>query len=47
VIGIAEACVFNPDDRLVRLLTTVIAESNEILRPEFTGQPAEQPLVSA
>lgn len=36
VIGIAEACVFNPDDRLVKLLTTVIAEANAILRPEHT-----------
>ena len=34
VIGIAEACVYNPDDRLVKLLTTVISECNEILRPE-------------
>jgi hypothetical protein len=34
VIGIAEACIADPDDRLVRLLTTVIDESMEILRPE-------------
>jgi hypothetical protein len=40
VIGIAEACVVDPDDRLVKLLTKVIAESQEILRPQPTTAPA-------
>lgn len=46
VIGIAEACVHDPDERLVRLLETVIAESAEILRPAFSDEPAERPLVT-
>ena len=37
VIGIAEACVFNPDDRLVGLLTSVIGECDQILRSEPTA----------
>jgi hypothetical protein len=44
VIGIAEACVVDPDDRLVKLLTKVIAESNEILRPEPTSAPTARVL---
>jgi hypothetical protein len=44
VIGIAEACVVDPDDRLVKLLTKVIAESSEILRPQPTAAPAEKVL---
>jgi len=34
VIGIAEACVLDPDERLVNLLTSVVAECNLILRPD-------------
>lgn len=34
VIGIAEACIADPDGRLVALLTAAIAESTAILRPE-------------
>ena len=34
VIGIAEACVSDPDARLVALLTRVITESTELLRPQ-------------
>jgi hypothetical protein len=44
VIGIAEACVLDPDERLVRLLTTVIAETSEILRPQHAGAPARVPV---
>ncbi|WP_213815059.1 hypothetical protein [Glaciihabitans sp. dw_435] len=33
VIGIAEACVVDRGDRLVRLLTSVIEETTEILEP--------------
>jgi hypothetical protein len=45
VIGIAEACVTDPDDRLVALLARVVAESNAILRPENTPAPSEMTLV--
>jgi len=39
VIGIAEACVLDPDERLVTLLASVVAECNLILRPDVV--PAE------
>jgi hypothetical protein len=44
VIGIAEACVGDADDRLVRLLATVIAETKEILRPD-TIPVAQEPVL--
>jgi hypothetical protein len=40
VIGIAEACIVDPDDRLVKLLTKVITETREILRPQATSVSA-------
>lgn len=44
VIGIAEACILDPDERLVRLLTKVIAETSEILRPQRISVPAQMPV---
>ena len=44
VIGIAEACILDPDERLVRLLTKVIAETSEILRPQRISVPSRMPV---
>jgi hypothetical protein len=44
VIGIAEACILDPDERLVRLLTRVIAETSEILRPQRIAVPTTMPV---
>jgi hypothetical protein len=44
VIGIAEACILDPDERLVSLLTTVIAETSEILRPQRASAAVRVPI---
>jgi len=44
VIGIAEACILDPDERLVSLLTTVIAETGEILRPQRASAAVRVPI---